>query len=961
SDKSLNKIEFIHDISLKNQLNSISLLTQANVKDLTIKDPVVQQNYQAIIGSRLTLLSKIYLHQFKYLTIDSFEIDGYETSVYAQGKVNLENSQIDLQIEHSLDDLSFIKGAEGSLEQQIKINGNYTKPKIQFHSNIDDASWQSYQFDQIELDSELIELSENKNKVNLVLIHAEQKLQASMNYQLYDGILLLSELKLSAMNNDFEHTNIQGNIQFQFDNSLVKGQLKGQFLSLDELNYLHHQKDLFGNGEFIVKLASVQKQQEVILNILFPEISFQQWKVGDLDVDVNTVLDKQLDAKLKLSSLYEDNLLRLSQGNINISGDFENFSSNIKIKSIWGVDQLNTNFIAKVPKSQNESDSHLFVIDSFMANYQEEHIVIESPLTISYLDSDNWKINAAKWSWGNSSFDFNASAQKQQIKAKATIQSFDLSKLRKLDQYLDEFSEIEGILDFNLNISGAMNQPEIDVLLAAENFKLNQQMQEIIDKNQLKVLLSYKNEKLSGELNGEIFSQHSNANTPMQMPIQGKFELPMKLKLSPFVVSGIDGDINTSSIKANFKSHLKLSQFQQWVILDQQNLDGLLVSHLDIKGSILQPKINGALNFQDVFYENGFTGTVLKDVNGNITIQDNQIKIDNLSAHDKFKGTINLTGNVDLANQHSLNYSGNIHLSDFKLLDNDEQQLVSSGQIDIIGDHQRGKVTGKISIDSGEFFLPEEIPVDAPILEITKDGSDIQEESSTKYPIDVNLQVNVKPQLYVRGRGLDSQWTGDLSVKGKIPKPDIVGQLKVNRGKIDFLTKRFNSRRGEINFYGGWPVNPQLDFEFESTANDIAAILNLSGDTKKIKFNLSSEPLIPKDEILSQLLFGKDKQSISAVQALQLVSAIKTLTTGGSGFMDNTRQKLGIDSLDIGGDSVKAGKHINERVYMEVEQDLTSGDSAITVEIEVKKNISVESKIDQSSSTGIGVNWKYDY
>lgn len=142
--------------------------------------------------------------------------------------------------------------------------------------------------------------------------------------------------------------------------------------------------------------------------------------------------------------------------------------------------------------------------------------------------------------------------------------------------------------------------------------------------------------------------------------------------------------------------------------------------------------------------------------------------------------------------------------------------------------------------------------------------------------------------------------------------------------------------------------------------------MKITGEAEKPSIKLASEPMMPEDEILSQLLFNKNISEISGFEALQLASAVRTLTTGGSGFMDKGRGSLGVDTLDVNGDentggSVKMGKHISEDVYVEVETGLTSGDSQVKVEMDITDNISVESRVDQKSNTGFGLNWKFDY
>ena len=56
--------------------------------------------------------------------------------------------------------------------------------------------------------------------------------------------------------------------------------------------------------------------------------------------------------------------------------------------------------------------------------------------------------------------------------------------------------------------------------------------------------------------------------------------------------------------------------------------------------------------------------------------------------------------------------------------------------------------------------------------------------------------LDIPGRLFVRGRGLDSEWNGKLALKGDLADPLVEGEIDVRRGHFDLLDRRFTIDRG---------------------------------------------------------------------------------------------------------------------------------------------------------------------
>jgi autotransporter translocation and assembly factor TamB len=231
----------------------------------------------------------------------------------------------------------------------------------------------------------------------------------------------------------------------------------------------------------------------------------------------------------------------------------------------------------------------------------------------------------------------------------------------------------------------------------------------------------------------------------------------------------------------------------------------------------------------------------------------------------------------------------------------------------------------------------------------------------------LDLQVDMPKRVFVRGRGLDSEWGGSLLVTGTTATPRIQGELRPLRGRYDFAGKIFELRDGSIQFIGEKEIDPVLDLSAELKTSDLTAIIRVTGTARRPEIEMVSIPDLPQDEILSRVLFNKSTGRLSAAEALRLSQAVATLSGGGGGITDFARRMLSLDVLQFsGGDdeeegSAQAGKYLSDKVYLGVKAGTTAGSSTATVEIEVTPKIKVEGTVGSSEKSEIGIKWKRDY
>jgi|GEM_PF-1937973 len=454
-------------------------------------------------------------------------------------------------------------------------------------------------------------------------------------------------------------------------------------------------------------------------------------------------------------------------------------------------------------------------------------------------------------------------------------------------------------------------------------------------------------------------------------PFEAILELPLRLSILPFSCSLPGG----GQMEGSFSGRVDLSHIMTLSSLDDQDLTGKLQIHAFLKGTVKSPVFSGRALMDQGRYENFRTGTVLRDLQVEISAEKQRLSIGPIRASDGAGGTVKVAGWVDLVPAEHFPFNLKFILDRVKVLRLDNATASAGGTLSFSGSLLESLLTGELLVGPAEFQIPDQLPpeiTEVKVIEINRKEQETRMEGKAgRLGNEVNLDVSISSpgRVFVRGRGLDSEWQGKVEFKGKVKEPVITGSLSVVRGTFNFLGKSFALKKGVIDFAGGYPALPQVDVLAEARRKDLTVQLEITGFTRELVVNLSSEPHLPRDEILSQLLFGRNVTGISPLQAAQLATALNTLA-GGGGFdwMGSTRRILGVDHLEVKttgekmeDTKISAGKYLGDKVYIEVERGLGPESGKASVQLEITPNINVETEMGTNAEGGVGVNWKWDY
>ena len=417
-----------------------------------------------------------------------------------------------------------------------------------------------------------------------------------------------------------------------------------------------------------------------------------------------------------------------------------------------------------------------------------------------------------------------------------------------------------------------------------------------------------------------------------------------------------------------------------------QSVAGRIAIDGGVTGTLAAPKAQGSAVLSGGTFTDPINGIRLTGIEGRVTGRGDTVVVERLTAVSGNGGRIAVTGHVALGPD----FPGQFHVTadQAQLVSSPLMTAVSSVDLTLAGPLVRTpRITGRIDVVSIDVAVPDRLPatvrplpgvrhVNTPpevrarlALRADPKSTRAGRQKKPAVPFDATLDVavNAPNRIFVRGRGIDAELGGALRITGTSAAPNAVGDFALRRGRLELVGQRLDFSRGKLTFAGSL-TTPELDFAAETKAGDVTARVAVTGPADTPQFALTSDPVLPQDEILSRLLFKKAAGGLSPFQALQLAQAVAQLSGGAAGpdVFEQARKGLGLDSLDVssgarGGPALGASRYISDRVSVGVKAGAKPADTAVGVDFDVTRRIKLKGEAGSDGRTSLGVGAEYEW
>ncbi len=412
-----------------------------------------------------------------------------------------------------------------------------------------------------------------------------------------------------------------------------------------------------------------------------------------------------------------------------------------------------------------------------------------------------------------------------------------------------------------------------------------------------------------------------------------------------------------------------------------------------VSGTLRAPLLTGRVEVRGAHLRDYVRGLNLENVNATFVGDGDALSIEKFTGSMP-PGTVSMTGRIGVLRpgipvdlrilaKHARPIASNLITADV------------DADVHVTGTaRERLEVAGRIQVHRALIGIPNALPPDVAVLAVRRPG-ERPPPATPPVVIALDLDVNAPRQVLVRGRGLDAELGGDIHLGGTVDAPVAAGGFDLQRGRFDLAGTKLSFTSGRVGFTGSGlrhRIDPSLDFVAQTSSGGIQTTLRITGLADAPRFELSSVPPMPPDQILSNLLFGGTHPAqISAFQAAQVGAALATLSGVGGNALNPLswlQRALGLDRLTIGtapavapaggagathtGATIAAGRYLTSRVYVEAKQT-TTGSSQLQVNVDLTRHLKLQTRLgtgaailpgttpENDPGSSIGLSYQIDY
>ncbi|MHC2482572.1 translocation and assembly module TamB [Rhizobium leguminosarum] len=412
--------------------------------------------------------------------------------------------------------------------------------------------------------------------------------------------------------------------------------------------------------------------------------------------------------------------------------------------------------------------------------------------------------------------------------------------------------------------------------------------------------------------------------------------------------------------------------------LAQQGLvaDGVATVNLQIGGTAAAPVINGTVSTSGAKLVDVRRNLAVNNLAATVTFNGSQAVISRLSGNLGGGGTISASGTIGI--QPAGGFPADISIKLDKAVYVDGTLVISTvnGTVGLRGPIMNATLSGKLRLDKTSITVPEKLPTSlrevdirhknaprAVLAQLRDDGERKPGEKSSVITLD--LEIDAPSHIFVRGRGIDAELGGRVTIRGTAAAPIVTGGFIMRRGRMTILNRRLDfSDKSRITFAGD--LTPALDMEATSASGSTTLTVDVAGLATDPAITFSSSPQLPQDEVLAQLIFGQSMSKLSPVQIAQLADAVSQLAGNRStSLFEGLRNQLGVDDFDVSTDSkgqtsVSVGRYLNDRTYFELQQGGSAGAKAV-INLDVGRGVKLRGGAGGNGEGEAGIVYEREY
>ncbi len=298
---------------------------------------------------------------------------------------------------------------------------------------------------------------------------------------------------------------------------------------------------------------------------------------------------------------------------------------------------------------------------------------------------------------------------------------------------------------------------------------------------------------------------------------------------------------------------------------------GKVTFNVGVNGRVKQPQLGGDVQFVHVNMAVDGIPNGLTDLNGSLSFNQNRLDV---------KDLVGTTGGGKLRIGGSLNY----------------QQKSIFADLTATGDNVRVRLYGLSATANAALRLqggPQSLLLSGNVL-VTRFGigPDVDfaafagsggvtapaDPDAAPHRIRLDVHVQSAPQLDFQNSYAKLAGTVDLTVRGTLADPTVLGRIQITDGSATFAGTKYELQRGTIYFTNPVRIDPIIDLDATARVSNYDLTIGLHGKITALKPTYRSEPPLAEADIFNLLALGRTQEE-AQIYSEQQVQAGSDPTT----------------------------------------------------------------------------------
>ena len=750
---------------------------------------------QELVGAGPTLQAKAVVEPARAVAIQSLVLAGAGARLEGEPRYGLADRSLGGELRLAIPDLAQLQPLvgqpiAGAATLRAGLAGTVEVPAITLDGTVDRLAVAGQSFDRVTLAGEMKgPLETPAGSASVSVSRGKQDVAVATGYKLAGDLLTLTGLTLNA-----PATRLAGDAEVTLSGPLVRGQLAGEARDLAALEAWTGQK-LGGSAKLDLRLATPQNRQDATLKLDATGLGgdFGSLRSATLTATLTDALGRGgVDASLRAQGFAAPDLA-VSDAALTVGGRL----AALDVAASAAGSQADQPFDLSAAAALDVLGARKTVrVSKVSGKLAGEALRLMQPATLT-LDGDALDVDRLDVELGPARLQAKVQLGPSRVGGELTLATLKLAALERFGA-----PPLAGTGQARLTLAGTRAAPEISLDASVAKAALDPAAKVKLDG------------KLAGTLRGGRLDADLSLSGLGNAPLTARASLPATLALDPpaFALS------DSASLSGKVAGPVDLAKVAQLAALGGTQLAGTLQAALDLSGTLQQPALAGTLDLDGGSVQDVASGLVLRKLALRARAAGDRLSIEQLTASDPTGGTLQGSGALHLLAGGGLGYDVTIDAKKARVLDNTLGVVILSGTLGATGDLAKALARGKLTVDRADIQIPDGTGPSVPVIavkEVNKAGgaapAKATAQPSVPFALAFDIGLDIPGRLFVRGRGLDSEWNGKLALKGDLADPLIEGEIDVRRGYFDLLDRRFTIDRGALDFVGSRPPMPMID------------------------------------------------------------------------------------------------------------------------------------------------------